>query len=265
MRSGDPGHGFTQAQLCATLACMNYLAWVAPSFLAVLALTGSYVQQRRIVSLETQITELQSAQRARGSDESAALAQRLERLEKQLAWQASRPVVAGAAPEPMAAPGTAPVVVQGANPGQVQQLREDVDALLTGEATSTEQGKARLRELISETQRAQWAERQVQRDERIVNRLAESALLTARQREDVTRALADERTQRNALLGGGRGGPGQPDEMRAQLQALRAQTDQKMRSVLDAEQYKQYEASRSFGRQRAGLPNLGGPAAAGPN
>lgn len=264
-RGRDLGLGFTQVRLCATLGTMNYLSWIAPSVLAALALTGSYVQQRRITSLETQITELQTAQRGRGNDESAALAQRLERLEKQLAWQASRPVVAGTAPEPAAAPGAAPVVVQGANPGQVQQLREDVDALLTGEAVSTDQGKARLRELISETQRAQWAERQVQRDERIVNRLAESAHLSARQREDVTRALADERTQRNALVGGGRGGQGQPEEVRSQMQALRAQTDQKMRTILDAEQYKQYEASRSFGRQRAGLPGPNGPAAPGAN
>lgn len=241
---------------------MKLLGWIGPSLLAALALTSSYMQQRRIASLEAQLAELQAAQRAAGQDDSAALVGRVERLEKQLAWQASRPVVAGTAPA-AAAPGaaTAPVIVQGANPGQVQQLREDVDALLTGEAISTEQGKARLRELISDAQRAQWAERQVQRDERIVSRLAESAHLSARQREDLTRALADERNGRNALIGGGRGGPGQPEEVRTQLQTLRAQTDQKMRSILDAEQYKQYEASRSFGRQRAGLPGPGGPEA----
>lgn len=247
-------------QLCATLMAMNLLSWIGPSLLAALALTGSYMQGRRIASLEAQLVELQAAQRATGRDESAALAGRVERLEKQLAWQASRPVVAGAVPD-AAAPVPVPVIAQGASPGQVQQLREDVDALLTGEAISTEQGKARLRELISDAQRAQWAERQVQRDERIVSRLAESAHLSARQREDLTRALADERNGRNALIGGGRGGPGQPEEVRTQLQALRAQTDQKMRSILDAEQYKQYEASRSFGRQRAGLPGPGGPEA----
>ncbi len=66
--------GFSQMQLCATLMAMNLLSWIGPSLLAALALTGSYMQGRRIASLEAQLVELQAAQRATGRDESAALA-----------------------------------------------------------------------------------------------------------------------------------------------------------------------------------------------
>lgn len=242
---------------------MNHFVWLGPSLLALVSLSGNFVQQRRIASLEERV-ELLAAQRAgRAAEDEAGLGARVDKLEKQLAWRVTPTVgPATAATAATAAPG-AP-----ANTAQVQQLREDVDALLTGEATATEQGKARLRELIADTQKQQWAERQERRDERIVTRLAESARLSPQQREQLTQALADERGRRATLLGSVRtgGGPllGQPEDVRAQLQALRAETDQKLRTVLDAEQYKQYEAARSFGRGLRGGRDTEGGTAAGP-
>ncbi len=233
---------------------MNQLAWIGPSLLALVALGGNFMQQRRITSLEARVAAVAAASEKGAGDEATVLMlARIERLERQSTWRSAAPAAAPSAPAGAAAPAAAPQ--------DVHQLREDVDALLTGEAVSTEQGKARLRALIAETQQAQWAERQQRRDERILTRLTEAAHLNSRQVDDLTKALADERTQRQALLGSGRG-DGNPDEIRPALQALRLQTDQKARAILDAEQYKQYEASRTFGRgQRGG--GGGGPAAPG--
>lgn len=245
---------------------MNHFVWLGPSLLALVSLSGNFVQQRRIASLEERV-ELLAAQRAgRAAEDAAGLGARIDKLEKQLAWR----VTPTAGPATAATAATTATEAPGApaNTAQVQQLREDVDALLTGEATATEQGKARLRELIADTQKQQWAERQERRDERIVTRLVESARLSPQQREQLTQALADERGRRATLLGSVRtgGGPlmGQPEDVRAQLQALRAETDQKLRTVLDAEQYKQYEAARSFGRGLRGGRDAEGGNAAGP-
>lgn len=235
---------------------MNQLAWIAPSLLSLVALGGNYVQQRKISELETRLAAVTAASEKSGAADESALIARIERLERQSSWR-SAAAAAPAAPSAPAPAGAAPT-------GDVQQLREDVDALLTGEATATEQGKARLRALIAETQQAQLAERQERRDERILARLTEAAHLSSRQHDDLNKAMADERTQRRALLANGRGNP---DEIRPAMQALRAQTDQRARQILDAEQYKQYEASRTFGRgNRGGGGNNnggGGPAAVG--
>lgn len=234
---------------------MNQLAWIGPSLLALVALGGNFMQQRRITSLEARVAAVAAASEKGAGDEATVLMlARIERLERQSTWRSATPTAAPSAPAGAAAPAAAPQ--------DVHQLREDVDALLTGEAVSTEQGKARLRALIAETQQAQWAERQQRRDERILTRLTEAAHLNSRQVDDLTKAMADERTQRQALLGNGRG-DGNPDELRPALQALRAQTDQKARAILDAEQYKQYEASRTFGRGQRGGFGGGGPAAPG--
>lgn len=171
-----------------------------------------------------------------------------------------------AAPTPPAGAQASEVPTAPAAPSragaEVQQLREDVDALLTGEATATEQGKARLRALIAETQQQQGIERQQRRDERLLQRLSEGANLNARQRDELGQALTAERAQRQDILAKARAEAGGSFEsVRPALQALRTKTDEKARQILDAEQYKQYTASRSFGR---GSQRPGGPAEAAP-
>lgn len=230
--------------LCHALVIMKQqLAWIAPSALALVALGGVYAQQRRVAELEARLQAPRDpAPASAPSAEIAALMARVARLEQVTAWRASPPAP-GSAPAAVAAPAPA------AHPApEIRQLREDVDALLTGEASATEQGKARLRAIIAETQQQQWADRQVRRDERLLEQLTESARLTTRQREDLRQALETERTQRRELLGKARAGEGGFQEIGPALQALRAQTDQKVRGFLDAEQYGQYTTSRSAGR-----------------
>lgn len=259
---------------------MKPIMWIAPSLLAVASLGGTLVQQHRISGLQEQLAALQD--RAASPSQAAAdlteIKARIVRIEQTQAWQASAGTPA-AAPAAPGAPPAAPAAPE------VARLREDVDALLTGEAASTEQGKARLRTLIAETQMQQMAERQVRRDERILSQLVEVARITPRQREDLAKALEAERTQRTSLftarggqpggfaagpgggLGGGPGGGiGGPGDVRPALQALRAQTDEKARAILDAEQYKQYTAARAPGRggPRGGGGGGGNPAAGGP-
>jgi hypothetical protein len=234
---------------------MKLLSWVGP-LLAVTALGGVFVQQRRITSLEQRLTALQQGpERGPSEDSVAALSGRLDRLERLAAWRAAAPTASTAsAPSAPAAAG-APSAPAGP---EIQQLREDVDALLTGEATATEQGKARLRALIAETQQQQWGERMAQRDERILSRLTESARLNPRQREDLGKVLAAEREQRRTLMAAARSGQGSMESLRPALQALREQTDQKARAILDAEQMTQFTATRSRGPRGGGGGNGGG-------
>lgn len=234
---------------------MKLLSLAGP-ILAVAALGGVFVQQRRVTDLEKRVTALQQAAPDRGSSDDAvtALNGRMDRLERVVAWRAAAPTASGTAAPSAPAVGAAPAP---AGP-EVQQLREDVDALLTGEATSTEQGKARLRALIAETQQQQWGERMAQRDERILNRLAENARLNQRQREDLGKVLAAEREQRRTLMAAARSGQGSMESLRPALQALREQTDQKAKAILDAEQMTQFTATRSRGPRGGGGGNGGG-------
>jgi len=233
---------------------MKPLLWVGSWVLALSALAGLYFQHQRILRLEARLAELRdSGPSSSASDELAALTARVGQLERTVTWRAAAPQ-----PAPQAPAAAAPAAPANTS-AEVQQLREDVDALLTGEATATEQGKARLRALIAETQQQQWAERQAQRDERILQQLTENARLSSRQREDLGKTLEAERTQRRNLLANARSGQGNFEDVRPALQALRAQTDQKAREILDAEQYSQYTASRAAGRgpRERGAPARG--------
>lgn len=224
--------------------------------LAVAALGGVVVQHRHIAALEARAAQPQdSADDA--SAELATLTARVAQLERQ------RPVRLAPAP---AAPAESPPAAGAAVPAaanlaaEVRQLREDVDALLTGEATATEQGQSRLRALIADTQQRQWAEREDRRDARILQQLTDEAHLNQSQRDELGKALEAERTQRRTLLAGARSaeGQGRPEELRSALQALRTQTDEKARSLLSAEQFTKYESSRTFGRGPRGGGGGGG-------
>lgn len=236
---------------------MKQLAWLVPSALSVTALGGVVVQHRHTAALEARV----SAPHETPDDvaaEIATLTARVAQLER------LRSVRVAPAPAPAESPpaGGAAVPVPATLAAEVRQLREDVDALLTGEATATEQGQARLRSLIADTQQRQWAEREERRDARILQQLTDDAHLNQSQRDELAKALEAERTQRRTLLAGARSGEGQgrPEELRSTLQALRAQTDQKARSLLSAEQYTKYESSRSFGRGPRGGGGAGGSA-----
>jgi hypothetical protein len=238
---------------------MKQLITIGSWGLLLLALGGLYMQHRRVAQLEAKLASVAEKRSISGeiADEVAGLAARVGRLERIVSFRPPTPASPSAA-APTAATSP-PVAAPTAAAGEVHQLREDVDALLTGEATSTEQGKARLRELIAETQQQQMIERMTRRDERLLQRLTENARLNSRQRDDLNKALEEERTQRRELLAKARAGSGNFEEMRPALQALRAQTDQKAKAILDAEQYNQYTSSR----QNRGPRERGGANPAG--
>jgi hypothetical protein len=237
---------------------MKPIALIASWVLTLLALVGLYTQHRRVSRLEARLAAPREGGAAQETaDEVAGLAARLGRLERIVAF---RPATPSAAPAANAA--AAPAAPAAPTAPELHQLREDVDALLTGEATNTEQGKARLRALIAETQQQQWNERQTRRDERILQQLTDAAHLTNRQREDLGKIMEEERTQRRALLESARNGGGDFQELRPAMRALREKADQKARELLDANQFNQYNATRSSGRGQRDRTNPGDSPAA---
>ncbi|MFO0577351.1 MAG: hypothetical protein U1A78_25375 [Polyangia bacterium] len=238
---------------------MKLLFSLGPWVLSALAIGGFALQERRVTQLERRVYALrESPAEAPPHGDLTALAARVDRLEKTESWRAATPPPAAGAPPSATATATAPG--PGHGPGELQQLREDVDALLTGEATATEQGKARLRALIAETQQQQWSERQQSRDARILQRLGETARLTPRQHDDLAKVLDAERAQRATLMASARGGQRSMDELRPALQALRADTEQKAKAILDPEQLAQFTAARAPGRGPRGGANPANPA-----
>lgn len=241
---------------------MKLLVSLGPWVLSALAIGGFVLQERRVTQLERRVYALrESPGESPPHGDLAALSARVDRLEKTEAWRAAAPPpAAGVQPTATATATATAAPVPGHGAGEVQQLREDVDALLTGEATATEQGKARLRALIAETQQQQWAERQQNRDARILQRLTETARLSPRQRDDLAKVLDAERAQRATLLASARGGQRSMEELRPAMQALRAETEQKAKAILDTEQLAQFTAARAPGRGPRGGANPANPA-----
>lgn len=234
---------------------MKPIALIVSWVLTLGAFVGLYTQHRRVSKLEARLAAPRdnSAQQET-ADEVAGISARVGRLERIVAFRPATPAPTAAAPGAPAAPA-APAAPSSP---EMAQLREDVDALLTGEATNTEQGKARLRALINETQQQQWRERQVRRDERIVQQLTDSAHLNSRQRDDLTKIMEEERNQRRTLLENARNGGGDVQDMRPAMRALREKSDQKVREILDANQFNQYTQTRGSGRGQRGGGGGGG-------
>ena len=152
---------------------------------------------------------------------------------------------------------------------QLQALRGDVDALLTGEPTQTEEGRKRLKEVVRSIQDEVFAdraqERAAQREQGRAERfkkLIEEARLSSTQAQDLTRLLDDEAAQRRALMEARRSaGGGAAAGRRDQLRTLRQRTDEGAKSLLSEEQYGQYQAMRE--EERGGSHDRGRNRAAG--
>ncbi|HCF57163.1 MAG TPA: hypothetical protein DFS52_04080 [Myxococcales bacterium] len=166
------------------------------------------------------------------------------------------------------APGTA-----AARPGnerqQLESLRSDVDALLTGEAIETESGRTRLKELVGEIQNEVFAERVRERtaareaatNERIA-RFAQEARLSPSQ-EDEVRKLLDAEAKKRQELQTNRGG-GDRRQAFQQMRALSEETNEQAKSLLSADQFSQFEEMRQEDRHggranRADRVNRGDP------
>ncbi|HEY3451439.1 MAG TPA: hypothetical protein VGK67_34085 [Myxococcales bacterium] len=172
-------------------------------------------------------------------------------------------------------PATAMTTEQQAK--QLQALRTEVDALLTGEPLGTEEGRKRLKDVVRAVQDEMFADRaqqrEIQRDQERSDRLKkfiEEARLSSTQAQDLSKLLDDESAQRKAWSdarraanGAGAGAAGEPvasgQQAREQMRTLRQTTDATAKAMLSAEQYTQYETMRSEDRGggRGGGPGAG--------
>lgn len=147
---------------------------------------------------------------------------------------------------------------------QLQALRTDVDALLTGEPLGTDEGRKRLKEVVRAVQDEMFSERtqqrQAQQDQERADRLkkfVDEARLSSTQAQDLTRLLDDESARRKALwdarrTAGSEGGGLTGQQVREQMRTLRQTTDDGAKAMLSPEQYTQYESMRSEDRRGPG-------------
>jgi len=242
---------------------MNRLLSVAPAAIAVVALVLVFVQRGEIRRLEQEVTRRLPAAGAgsptgharAGAPPSApgapverrvaALEQTISRLFRMVVGQqgATRAAAAGEGDK------------QGAAPEQVAALREDVDALLTGEALATDKGRERLHDIIRQAQQKQW---ETWRNRRVEMRkqalrsrlreLADKTAIPADKLETLTTTLDAERDQQRAIFRGLRQGQKTVDQARAEARALRQSTDQQAKQLLDDKQFAEYEKMRQQGR-----------------
>jgi hypothetical protein len=183
-------------------------------------LTDAPDSDARMASLESTVT---------------LLVHRVSALERALS---SRPTAEG--------PAAAPAQSQ-----QLESLRADVDALLTGEPLDTEKGRQRLKEIVRSVQdevfadrtQARTAAREEERAARL-KRFAEEAGLSSSQSQDLTSLLDNETRQRRALLEQLRSGQGDRQQGFGEMRTLRQRTDESAKRILSADQYTQYEQLR---------------------
>jgi hypothetical protein len=230
---------------------MDKLWKVLPLLVALAALGVVLLQRSTIQRLEGALAARSAPGRpARASPSTetgadAALERRVASLEQTVA-RVFRMVLAGQSRrQPGRGSGAA------ADNRSVADLREDVDALLTGEAVNTEKGRKQLHQIVRQVQEQVWQERrerwQTMRKEMQqarIKELAKKAGLSANQVERLGTLLDDERTRRRTLRRSVRDGQLPFAQVRGQMRALRQTTDQKAKEILDSRQYTEYEKMR---------------------
>ncbi len=182
----------------------------------------------------------------RDDERLAAMEQTLANLVRRMESLERMPVARPTAPTGVAPAATAPAPEEVAQQTKaLEALRSDVDALLTGEALGTDEGRKRFKELVREAQDEVFAERAKERaatrEQARAERLKkffEAARLSSTQQQDVTKLLEDEANKRKALQGQPR------NQTREQMTQIRKETNEAAQRVLDAEQLKQFEEMR---------------------
>jgi len=229
---------------------MDRIWKLLPLVVALAALVVVWLQRSTIHRIESELEARAGAPPrrapARPSEQPADLEGRVASLEQTVARVFRMVLAAGQARERS---GRSPV--ESTDDRRVANLREDVDALLTGEAVGTEQGRKQLHQIVRKVQEQVWQERrqqwQTMRDEmrrQRVKTLAKEAGLNANQVERLNTLLDDERSQRRALRQGARSGQVPFAQVMEQMRTLRQTTDQKAKELLDSRQYAEYEKMR---------------------
>lgn len=139
----------------------------------------------------------------------------------------------------------------GTDSDEVVSLREDVDALLTGEGIDTPEGRQKVSALVEKAQEEarekRWERRRAARDEAQQTWLeefsAKSGLdeATSAALGEVLRAQSEKRRE---VFRAVRDGDGSMEDARRDAVAMREATEAKVKELLTEEQFQAYEASR---------------------
>jgi len=228
---------------------MDRLVKVIPAALAVAALALVLYQRGEIRRLEARLDDgAPAAEQATKSPrqpaavhhDSADLARRVASLEQTMA-RLFRVVLGARSGQAAAA----------APPQKVTDLREDVDALLTGAALDSEQGRKRLHQIVRKVQedvqqehRQRWHNMRDQMRAERLKQLAKDAGLNENQVTRLSTMLSGERDQRHAIMRAARAGEKPFPQAIVEVRALRQATDQKAKELLDDKQYAEYQKMR---------------------
>jgi len=135
--------------------------------------------------------------------------------------------------------------------------REDLDSLLTGDDVESEQTRDKLRNIIREEQRAafqehreeRWKRRQDHQDAELRS-FADRTDISDSQLDEMMTFIGQERGQVRSLFDAARAGELDYHDARDSARALRDQTHEQMRDVLDEEQFVAYTEFREEQRNR---------------
>lgn len=144
---------------------------------------------------------------------------------------------------------------------RVANLRDDVDALLTGEALDTADGRKRLHKIVRQAQQKAHAERRQRRQafhrqmiEHRMKEFADSTGVSERQAQEAMGILDQLREQRRSLFDAMRQGQKTYGETMTELRNARKEAEQKLGGILDEQQLDQFKQTfLSRGRGRGGF------------
>lgn len=242
-----------------------------PAVIAVAAIVLVLVQGRSIDRLERQLDKVEklatskpepagpTAARPAESGSMAALERRVERLEQRRASRVEdRRVATTSAPtrEPEGRVGEAPPEEE------IESLRADVDALLTGEGLDTDEGRAKIKALIDKERSQRRLERDAMRREMEklwLTEFAEEAGLDDEQKAALEGLSERRRELRSSLREQFRAGEISAKEMRDRREEARAAMEKELQEVLTPAQLAAFEERRQNMRNRGARGRLGPP------
>ena len=143
--------------------------------------------------------------------------------------------------------------------GEPEPLQKELEPLLHADDVESEEKRERLRNIIREEQQAvfqehreeRWKRRRERQDEALKD-FAERSEISESQLEDMMVFVNQGRTQVRSLYDAAHAGEVDFGEARESAQALRTQTDEQIKEILDEEQYLAYAEYREQERARRG-------------
>jgi hypothetical protein len=254
---------------------MDRLGKLIPIAIASVALLLVVLQHLSIARLEKKIDALDEATAEAPTPEPPKVSKpdtkRLDQIETQLEHLSKKvsrirtDLASGGARKKKAAPARTAAAAQPPVGDEVVSLREDVDALLQGEALDTPEGQDKVRDLVKKAREEAEQERRQRREKfgkemraEWLQEFTENAGLSEDQAGKVQAVLDRQSQQWRTLRDSMRKGETSFSEMRKQMETARAGSDEELREVLDDDQFEKYQETRwdrgPFGRGRPRRP-----------